>query len=103
MTVHGYQYPKAIAAYLQGNRHRFLSLIRKRGMLIVSQRTVTQSICKQLSAEGSQMKETRHGREDSYRDKLVIAGKLCYYRHVWLQELHEYEIKYEYDFRISNH
>lgn len=71
------------------NRHNFLLVIRKRGMLTVArryhERTATQTT-EQFGAVGSQMKETAHDREDSNRNKLAITGKLCYYRPVWLQE-----------------
>ena len=40
------------------------------------------------------MKETGHGREDLNRNKLVITGKLCYYKPVWFcmaaRNLHEF-------------
>lgn len=59
------------------NRHNFLLVIRKRGMLTVArryhERTATQTT-EQFGAVGSQMKETAHDREDSNRNKLAITG-----------------------------
>lgn len=67
---------------LRSNRHSLLSVIRKQGILTVASHY--KRTTEHLGAEGStQMKETDHGREDSNRNKLVIAGKLCRYKPIW--------------------